>query len=117
MLRAYGSTDEVRKYIRKGLHDPSIKEQSGHRDTRIPAGACQAVPGKKSLSVYIGTPFCPTRMPVTAHSHPTRSAYGEIERYLDALEDEIRFAAEAAAIDGFSIESFYIGHGGAASDP
>lgn len=109
MLKAYGSTDEVRKILEK---DYMIHPSKSSLVTEILGYQLEHAgrPEKKSLSVYVGIPFCPTRCLYCSFTS-NQKPYGEIERYLDALEDEIRFAAEAAARDGFSIESFYIGGG------
>ena len=73
---------------------------------RIHAGR----PPARGLSVYIGIPFCPTRCLYCSFTSNQRGE-DEIRRYLEALHREIRFAAQAAAEDGFQIESVYIGGG------
>lgn len=67
-------------------------------------------PQDKSLSVYIGIPFCPTRC---LYCSFTSNQVGEeeIRRYLAALEREIREVAVMAERDGFRIESVYMGGG------
>ena len=67
-------------------------------------------PGRKSLSVYLGIPFCPTRC---LYCSFTSNQVGEeeIARYLQALGKEIEYAGAAAAEDGFRIESVYFGGG------
>ena len=67
-------------------------------------------PEDRSLSVYIGIPFCPTRC---LYCSFTSNQVGEeeIARYLEALHREIDFAAAEAQKDGFRIESLYIGGG------
>lgn len=68
------------------------------------------LPERRSLSVYVGIPFCPTRCLYCSFTS-NQKPYSEVERYLEALLDEIRFSAKAAEDDGFAIESFYIGGG------
>lgn len=67
-------------------------------------------PADRSLSVYVGIPFCPTRC---LYCSFTSNQVGEeeISRYLQALHREIEFAAEAALRDGYRIESVYMGGG------
>ena len=67
-------------------------------------------PPDRSLSVYIGIPFCPTRClycSFTSNQVPEE----EITGYLKALEKEIEFASAEAEKDGFRIESVYMGGG------
>ena len=68
------------------------------------------LPAQKSLSVYIGIPFCPTRCLYCSFTS-NQVGEGAILRYLAALEQEIDYAGEAAIRDGFQIESIYIGGG------
>lgn len=67
-------------------------------------------PPERSLGLYLGIPFCPTRC---LYCSFTSNQVGEEEivRYLQALEREIDFCAAAAAEDGFRIESVYFGGG------
>jgi len=67
-------------------------------------------PGERSLSVYLGIPFCPTRC---LYCSFTSNQVGEqeIKRYLEALRREIGYAGAAAAEDGFRVESVYFGGG------
>ena len=67
-------------------------------------------PSPNSLGVYIGIPFCPTRCLYCSFTSNQRSDE-EKARYLEALIKEIRFAGEAAARDGYEVESVYIGGG------
>ncbi|MBQ9016410.1 MAG: coproporphyrinogen dehydrogenase HemZ [Firmicutes bacterium] len=67
-------------------------------------------PAERSLSVYLGIPFCPTRC---LYCSFTSNQVGtpEIRRYLQALHREIEYAGAAAAEDGFRVESVYFGGG------
>ena len=67
-------------------------------------------PQEKSLSVYIGIPFCPTRCLYCSFTS-NQVEDSEIRRYLEALKKEISFAAQAAREEGFKIESLYFGGG------
>lgn len=67
-------------------------------------------PADRSLSVYLGIPFCPTRCLYCSFTS-NQVGEDEIERYLSALQKEIDYAGEAAAGDGFRVESVYFGGG------
>ncbi|MDO4545381.1 MAG: coproporphyrinogen dehydrogenase HemZ [Bacillota bacterium] len=68
------------------------------------------LPEDRSLSLYIGIPFCPTRCLYCSFTSNQVSKQ-EIDRYLKALFKEMTFAGEAAAKEGWRIESLYIGGG------
>ncbi len=68
------------------------------------------VPKDNSLSLYIGIPFCPTRCLYCSFTS-NQVKKPEIDRYLEALFEEIEFAGKAASDDGYEIESIYIGGG------
>ena len=67
-------------------------------------------PPARSCGVYIGIPFCPTRCMYCSFTS-NQVGEEEIVRYLKSLEQEIDFAAAAAAEEGLQIESVYIGGG------
>lgn len=64
----------------------------------------------RSVGVYIGIPFCPTRClycSFTSNQAPEQ----KIAEYLEALHKEISYTAELMKRRGLSAESFYIGGG------
>ena len=63
-----------------------------------------------SLGVYVGIPFCPTRCLYCSFTSNQQGAE-EIEKYLEALLDEIEYCGRAAAQKGMRTESVYIGGG------
>lgn len=67
-------------------------------------------PAERSLSVYLGIPFCPTRC---LYCSFTSNQVGdeEISRYLQSLHREIEYGGQAAVKDGFHVESVYFGGG------
>ncbi len=67
-------------------------------------------PEKKSVGVYIGIPFCPTRC-IYCSFTSNQVGDAEIARYLDALKQEIDFVGRRMRETGLSIESIYIGGG------
>ena len=67
-------------------------------------------PKDRSLSIYIGIPFCPTRcLYCSFTSNPADEK--EIDKYLEALFREIDYASEETRRTGANLESLYIGGG------
>lgn len=65
---------------------------------------------ERAVGLYIGIPFCPTRCVYC--SFPSNiPKEGEMERYLEALFEEMRFAGEEMQRRGMYPESVYIGGG------
>lgn len=67
-------------------------------------------PGKGSLSIYVGIPFCPTRCLYCSFTS-NQVKKPEIERYLQALYKEIEYCGIKVKENGFKIESIYVGGG------
>lgn len=67
-------------------------------------------PDPKSLSVYIGIPFCPTRCLYCSFTS-NQIAQEQMEPYLNALCKEIAYAGDAAKAAGYSVETLYFGGG------
>ena len=61
-------------------------------------------PPEKSVSVYIGIPFCPTRCLYCSFTS-NQVSDDEVERYLEALYREIDYCGENLRRRGLSIES------------
>ena len=64
----------------------------------------------KSVGMYIGIPFCPTRCLYCSFTS-NQVTDAEIERYLQALKEEIRFTGRRMKETGLWAESIYIGGG------
>lgn len=67
-------------------------------------------PLPKSLSVYIGIPFCPTRCLYCSFTS-NQAEQEQVQRYLRALEKEIAYAGAAAKEAGYQTETLYFGGG------
>ncbi len=67
-------------------------------------------PGKNSVSVYIGIPFCPTRCLYCSFAS-NQVPKSEIERYLPALIHEIHEVSKLIRERDYTIESIYMGGG------
>ena len=67
-------------------------------------------PDKKSVGIYIGIPFCPTRC---LYCSFTSNQVGstEIEKYLSALKKEIEFVGKRMKEKQLFAESIYVGGG------
>ena len=67
-------------------------------------------PQEKSMSVYLGIPFCPTRcLYCSFTSNQVKKT--EIDRYLEALHREIEYCGHKVRERNYRLESFYIGGG------
>lgn len=69
-------------------------------------------PDEKSVSIYIGIPFCPSRChycSFTSNSIKTYHAY--VEPYLASLEEEISRVSQYLDNKGYSVQTIYIGGG------
>lgn len=67
-------------------------------------------PEDKTAGLYIGIPFCPTRCLYCSFTS-NQQGEEEIERYLDALLDEIGYAGRKMKESGEKVETVYIGGG------
>ncbi|MCR5034907.1 MAG: coproporphyrinogen dehydrogenase HemZ [Clostridia bacterium] len=67
-------------------------------------------PASKSLSVYVGIPFCPTRCLYCSFTS-NQVEQEAMEPYLEALGREIDYAGTAAKAAGYSVETLYFGGG------
>jgi len=71
-----------------------------------------ALSDKKSFSLYISIPFCPTRCSYCSFvSHSIKNTYRLIDDYVRLLADEIRKTAEYARSLGLKLETIYFGGG------
>jgi oxygen-independent coproporphyrinogen-3 oxidase len=65
---------------------------------------------KDKIGLYIGIPFCPTRcLYCSFTSYPLKQYSDRVDKYLDALEAEMRYVS--GVIADKTIESLYIGGG------
>ena len=67
-------------------------------------------PDKKSVGIYIGIPFCPTRCLYCSFTS-NQVSDSEIARYLEALKAEIAYVGRRMKETGLWPESIYIGGG------
>ena len=69
-------------------------------------------PPDKSVSIYVGIPFCATRCLYCSFTSYPEKIYGHlIPAYLEALAKEVRFVGKWLADSGRTISSLYIGGG------
>lgn len=67
-------------------------------------------PSKKSVGIYVGIPFCPSRCAYCSFTS-NQATEAEMERYLVALLQEIRFVSEQMKKIGWFAETIYVGGG------
>lgn len=66
----------------------------------------------KVISIYIGIPFCPSRCDYCSFTSNSLNVYkGYVEPYLKNLMEEIRRVSEFLNINGFRVQTIYIGGG------
>jgi coproporphyrinogen dehydrogenase HemZ len=66
----------------------------------------------KSLSLYIGIPFCPTRCVYCSFtSNPIGGNKGFVDKYLESLHKEIDASLSQIKKRGYSVDTLYIGGG------
>ena len=67
---------------------------------------------EKSVGIYIGIPFCPTRCAYCSFtSNPYKGNEGLVEEFLEALLKEVNSVLGYIKNNGFTIDTFYIGGG------
>ncbi len=67
-------------------------------------------PSQKSVGIYVGIPFCPSRCAYCSFTSYSATT-AEMERYLIALLKEIRFVSEEIKKHDWFVETIYIGGG------
>jgi len=84
----------------------------GHITTTAHAAAYTAVPAPKTVSIYIGIPFCPTRCHYCSFPAFSLVHYGHlVGEYLHVLSREIASVGLHLKEMGVSVQSIYIGGG------
>lgn len=80
--------------------------QVAKKEAELTAG----IDHENSVSIYIGIPFCPSICAYCSFSsYPLRQYADKVDRYLDALEKEMRFVAEQYA--DRNLQAVYVGGG------
>ncbi len=68
--------------------------------------------GKKSFSLYVSIPFCPTRCSYCSFvSHSVEKSHALIPQYLDKLIDELSYTSKLIEKYDLKLETIYIGGG------
>lgn len=103
------SEDEVRRIL---MEDHEVSKEKTDLLVEIYKYQSEKLgkPDRKSIGMYIGIPFCPTRClycSFTSNQKPKE----EIERYLVALKKEIEYCGKRMKETGIYPESIYIGGG------
>ena len=110
-LAARDGVEEARRYFRDTLLVSEEKTTLANivRDNQL---AILSQSDKRSFSLYVSIPFCPTRCNYCSFvSQTVEKAKKLIEAYLPLLLSEIRYTSEIAKELGLRLESVYIGGG------
>ncbi len=103
------SPDEVRQILKDHYYLNDEKADLVMETSRIQRPVT-SVPAGRSVGVYIGIPFCPTRCLYCAFTS-NQQPYSEVQRYLQALLKEIEAVGKRCAELGVKAESVYLGGG------
>ena len=110
MLEQGKSRDEIFNYMKDTYLISDEKANLGIEIAARELGILQEIHYKEGYSLYIGIPFCPTTcLYCSFTSYPIGSWKLKVEDYLDALEKEIDFVADA--MKERILDSVYIGGG------
>ncbi len=109
LMHQYGDPEKVRGIF---LKDYFLTEEKARLITDMYAYQQESMgePDPKSIGIYIGIPFCPTRCLYCSFAS-NQVPDEEIARYLPALIHEIRFVGEKMKEQGIYPESVYVGGG------
>ncbi|WP_407383301.1 coproporphyrinogen dehydrogenase HemZ [Ruminococcus sp.] len=110
-LAARDGVEEARRYFRETLYvsDEKIALAEQVRENQR---AILARSGKRSFSLYVSIPFCPTRCNYCSFvSQTVERAKKLIDRYLPLLHEELRCTARLARELELTLASVYIGGG------
>ena len=103
--------ESARRYFSDSLYVSDEKTDLAAQ-VRRNQSAIIARSGKRSFSLYVSIPFCPTRCNYCSFvSQSIEKAKKLIGEYLPLLHDEIRHTAQLARELGLRLESVYIGGG------
>lgn len=110
LAETMGEERTVGYFEQKLLVSPEKAElcRMTHRNQR----SILAVPGRRSFSLYIAVPFCPTRCAYCSFvSTSVEKAFRLVPDYVKLLCEELRRTAEIAAGLGLVCDSVYMGGG------
>lgn len=87
------------------------KTALAHRINSVQKPIIAGIP-KRSFSLYVSIPFCPTRCSYCSFvSHSVDKAAGLVGDYLDRLCEELSLTAETARSAGLRLDTIYFGGG------
>ena len=103
--------EAARRYFRETLYVSDEKINLANQ-VRLNQQAILARSGKRSFSLYVSIPFCPTRCSYCSFvSQTVERAKKLVDQYLPLLLEEIRYTAQLARELNLDLESVYIGGG------
>lgn len=81
-------------------------------DTAVNQDRIVSAMPKKSFSLYVSIPFCPTRCSYCSFISQTVQSFKKLmPEYVDKLCEEIKFTAELVKGSGFTLDTVYFGGG------
>ncbi len=106
-IRKFG--DETKEYLMSNL---LISEKKADLAIDICNYQSRMIsqPGTKTVSVYIGIPFCPTRCYYCSFTS-NEPKEDLVLKYMEALEKEIKYVGKNIEEAGVKVESIYVGGG------
>ena len=105
------SYDEIRELFSKEFYCSDEKFDIAYKTAAVQRKLMQTV-DKRSFSLYVSIPFCPTRCSYCSFiSQTISSAKKLIPEYIDRLCDEIRFTGQLAGSLGLALDTVYFGGG------
>ena len=103
--------EAARRYFRETLYVSDEKIALADK-VRLNQQAILARSGKRSFSLYVSIPFCPTRCNYCSFvSQTVERAKKLVDQYLPLLHEELRCTAKLAGELNLDLESVYIGGG------
>lgn len=111
MMDKGSSSDVIQRYMEKEYLVSKEKARLAVEIANVEREFIASV-NPKSVSIYIGIPFCPTRCHYCSFTSNSLKAAGKlVEKYLDALIYEMEQTAARMNKYGLVVETIYIGGG------
>lgn len=112
MLEEGASDDEIRQYMKDAYETSDEKIATATEIAHTEHHILHSMDLEKGYSIYIGIPFCPTTCLYCSFPSYARASFeGQVDRYLDALEREIRAVGARMAELDRTLDTVYIGGG------
>ncbi|ACV64107.1 Coproporphyrinogen dehydrogenase [Desulfofarcimen acetoxidans DSM 771] len=116
LQRLFDTGYERREIINKLVAEYAVFPNKAELITSIASVQRKFLPAntqaEKTVSIYIGIPFCPTRcLYCSFTAYPVKKFKAWVEPYLNALIKEIKETGRALKENGLSVQTIYFGGG------